>query len=137
VGRRGGALPPLDQELRRRGTEEDLRRLLFHPSPLTISTLPPPPPSSSARAGALPRQVFPHELFLRSASSLNFPHELDAVTRPVAKNWRRLHPSVANARGQAASPLLPVELVLLLLPPEFLLLGIDKLYSLGAKGHNI
>jgi hypothetical protein len=120
VGRRGGAPPPLDQELRRRGTEEDLRRLLFHPPPLTSTTLPPPPPSSSARAEALPRQVFPHELFLRSASSRNFPHELDAVAPPVAKNRRRLHPSVANARGQAASPLLPVELVLLLLPLEFL-----------------
>jgi hypothetical protein len=37
----------------------------------------------------------------------------------VAANRRRCHPSVADARAHSASPLPPVDLVLLLLPLEF------------------
>jgi hypothetical protein len=37
----------------------------------------------------------------------------------VAANRRRCHPSVADARAHSASPLPPVDLVVLLLPLEF------------------
>jgi hypothetical protein len=46
------------------------------------------------------------------------PLEIVTVAPPVTTNWRRRHPSFTHV--SAVSPLPPVELVLLLLPLEFL-----------------
>jgi hypothetical protein len=77
-------------------------RHLFHPPPLKKELCLAELPITSRPAG-------PQELFLTSTSSHSTPSQA---------NRRRRHASVADARAHSASPLPPVELVLLL-PLEF------------------